>query len=389
MEQLITPIKHLQKPLEIGPLKLRNRFGMSSISRNRSDGTYPNELNAEYFYQRALGGAGFIAAGGALIEPQGTPMRETPQINTHEHMLAWKKVVDKVHTVPGSIFFCQLWHCGRMTYKDAKIQKDYGKPTIAPSAIQARMGISPDNDGVYDLEPGLDKGYSTPTAIEDPSTVVEQFRQSAILAKQAGFDGVELHGANGYLVSQRARFALECVDALVEVWGPHRVGIKLTPALGRGDLGMWPVERQIEQFTYLIKELDKRPLAYIMLVRYLEWMDMEVDGKMRGPLHPVWATYRHLIKNAKVFLNGAISLVEAEELLKDNTGDVIIFGRPWLINPDFANAAIAGKEKELNFVYNFDHFAQYPPGNQAKGYVDYPFVTSDYKYSAPLLVAGK
>lgn len=81
---------------------------------------------------------------------------------------------------------------------------------------------------------------------------------------------------------------------------------------------------------------------------------MEVDGKMRGPIHPVWATYRHLIKNAKVFLNGAISLVEAEELVKDGTGDVVIFGRPWLVNPDFANAAFAGKEASLQFNYNFD-----------------------------------
>lgn len=87
---------------------------------------------------------------------------------------------------------------------------------------------------------------------------------------------------------------------------------------------------------------------------YTEWMDMEVDGKMRGPIHPVWATYRHLIKNAKVFLNGAISLIEAEELLKDGTGDLIVFGRPWLVNPDFASAAIAGREKELQFEYNFD-----------------------------------
>lgn len=83
-------------------------------------------------------------------------------------------------------------------------------------------------------------------------------------------------------------------------------------------------------------------------------MDMEVDGKMRGPVHPVWTTYRHLIKNAKVFLNGAISLVEGEELLKDGTADLIIFGRPWLVNPDFASAAIAGKEKQLQFEYNFD-----------------------------------
>lgn len=85
-----------------------------------------------------------------------------------------------------------------------------------------------------------------------------------------------------------------------------------------------------------------------------EWMDMEVDGKMRGPVHDVWATYRHLIKNAKVFLNGAISLVEAEELLHNGTGDLIVFGRPWLVNPDFASAAMAGKEEELQFEYNFD-----------------------------------
>ncbi|OQV07528.1 hypothetical protein CLAIMM_11951 [Cladophialophora immunda] len=116
---------------------------------------------------------------------------------------------------------------------------------------------------------------------------------------------------------------------------------------------MFPVERQIEQYSYLIKELDKRPLAYINLVRYLDWMDWEIDGRLRGPLHPVWATYRHLIKNAKVFLNGAISIVEAEELLKDNTGDVIVFGRPWLINPDFANAVIAGRESDLSFKYNY------------------------------------
>lgn len=89
-----------------------------------------------------------------------------------------------------------------MTYSDAKIQKDYGRPTIAPSAVQARMGIAPDNDGVYDLEPGLDKGYSMPTAIENPKDVVEQFRKSAALAKEAGFDGVELHAANGYLLPQ-------------------------------------------------------------------------------------------------------------------------------------------------------------------------------------------
>lgn len=89
-----------------------------------------------------------------------------------------------------------------MTYQDAKIQKEYGKSTIAPSAVQARMGIAPDNDGVYDLEPGLDKGYSKPSAIENPKDVVEQFRKAGTLAKEAGFDGVELHGANGYLVAQ-------------------------------------------------------------------------------------------------------------------------------------------------------------------------------------------
>lgn len=101
-----------------------------------------------------------------------------------------------------------------MTYNDAKIQKDYGKPTIAPSAIQARMGIAPDNDGVYDLEPGLDKGYSRPTAIENPRDVVMQFRKAAILAKEAGFDGVELHVANGYLVSQVSGVSISLTQIL-------------------------------------------------------------------------------------------------------------------------------------------------------------------------------
>lgn len=122
---------------------------------------------------------------------------------------------------------------------------------------------------------------------------------------------------------------------------------------------------------------------------------MEIDGRLRGPLHPVWATYRSLIKNAKVILNGAISVVEAEELLKDNTGDVISFGRPWLINPDFANAITAAKESQVHYNYNYDvssrrhlsvttnkspqYFAQSAPGDPAKGYTDYPFVTQDYK----------
>ncbi|OQV07527.1 hypothetical protein CLAIMM_11950 [Cladophialophora immunda] len=232
MNELITPVTQLKKPLEIGPLKLRNRIGMSSISRNRSSETYPNELDAEYYYQRALGGAGFIVAGGALIEPQGTPMRETPRIDTHEHAMAWKKVVDKFHSVPGSVFFCQLWHSGRMSYRNVKVQREYGKPTIAPSPIKARMGLSPDNDGVYELEPGMENGYSTPTAITDPKDIVELYRRAAANAKAAGFDGVELHGANGYLINQflddganqrtdeyggsvenRARFCLEVIDA--------------------------------------------------------------------------------------------------------------------------------------------------------------------------------
>ncbi|KEF57390.1 uncharacterized protein A1O9_05307 [Exophiala aquamarina CBS 119918] len=292
MEQLIAPtlialIKHLPKPLKIGGTTLRNRFSMSSISRNRSDNTYPNVLNGEYFYQRALEEAGFICAGGALIEAQGTSMRETPQIDTYEHMLAWKKGVDKVHQVPG--------------------------------AIQARMVIAPDSDGVYDPEPGLAKAYSTPTAIENPKDIVEQFRKSAFLAKEAGFDGVELHGANGYLVAQ---FLDDTVNIRTDSYGgsvENRFGARIKSVsnyLPHWGVGMFLVERQIEQITCLIKELDKRPLAYINLVRYLEWMDMEVDGKMRGPVHDVWATYCHLIKNAKSFLNGAISLVEAEELLQ-------------------------------------------------------------------------
>ncbi|KAK7894031.1 hypothetical protein LTR67_006732 [Exophiala xenobiotica] len=252
------------------------------------------------------------------------------------------------------------------------MQKQAGTRPQAPSAIAARDGVKHGQkyNMFEDVVSAAEGGYSVPEAIADPRQVVQQHRRTAQLAKEAGFDGVELHAANGYLVPQRARFPLEIIDAMIDVWGPGRVGIKLSPGGGLGDVGMSRSE-QIAQYCYLITELDKRPLAYILLVRYLEFMDMEIDGKMRGIRHPVWATYRHLIKNANVFLNGNISIPEAEELLKDGTGDVIIFGRPWITNPDFANKAIAGLE--CNFEYDFSCFMTYPPDHPEKGYTDFPF----------------
>ncbi|KAJ8077586.1 hypothetical protein AAF712_009067 [Marasmius tenuissimus] len=239
----------LFQPLQIGPLNLRNRIVMSALTRSRSigEGLVPNEVNVEYYKQRAAGGAALIVSEGTLVSRQGTEWPHVPGIWTEEQVQGWKKVTDAVHA-EGSLIFAQIWHVGRVAHPDAPEQKKAGYPVYAPSAVSAR-------GGKFRFLPG-EPGYTTPTEIDDPSKLVEQFKLGAKNAKAAGFDGVEVHGANGYLVHQfldstvnkrtdkwggsvenRARFALEVVKAAIEVWGPNRVAIKLSPTGGYNDMG--------------------------------------------------------------------------------------------------------------------------------------------------------
>ncbi|KAK7687075.1 hypothetical protein QCA50_009575 [Cerrena zonata] len=293
--------QELFKPVQIGPLTIKNRIVMSALTRSRSvPKDVPNALNVEYYRQRAAGGAGLIVTEGVLISQQGTEWPNAPGIWNKEQIQAWKKVVDAVHA-EGSVIFAQLWHTGRVSHPDMPAQKESGQPVYAPSAIAAE-------GGKFRTLPGS-PGYVTPTEVTDPNSLVELFRRAAENAKEAGFDGVEAHGASGYLIHEfldstsnkrtdqwggskenRARFGLEVLKALSDVFGADRVAIKLAPTGGYNDMGM-PLEETLETFNYFISEANKLNLAYITLVR---WSPL-LDPAGRGTKHDVIASYGHLI----------------------------------------------------------------------------------------------
>ncbi|KAJ6569576.1 flavoprotein NADH-dependent oxidoreductase [Mycena capillaripes] len=342
----------LFSPLKLGSVTIPNRIGMSAMTRNRADlSTIPNELMKEYYLQRALGGCGLIVSEGVLITRQGTEWPQAPGIWNKEQIAAWKAIVDAVHTTDTKIY-CQLWHLGRASHPDAPEQILSGEPVYAPSAISAR-------GGKFRFLPGM-PGYVTPTEIENPSTLIPLYKQAAINAKEAGFDGIEFHAANGYLVHEfldstankrtdkwggsvenRARFGLEVLKVLIEVFGVN-VGIKLSPTGGYNDMGM-PLKETIETFSYFIAEADKLRPSYIILARYLPILDFEVDGKNRSTPHDVVSTYRPVVKNAKLFSNGGFTSEEAEDMISAGTLDGVLFGVPWIAHPDFAKRVQHGK----------------------------------------------
>ncbi|KIJ36200.1 hypothetical protein M422DRAFT_232710 [Sphaerobolus stellatus SS14] len=371
----------LNTPVSLGALELRNRNIMSAMTRNRSLPTsIPNDTNVEHYKQRAHGGAGLIVTEGILIVQQGTEWPHAPGIWTDEHVSGWKKVTDAVHS-EGSKIVAQLWHLGRASHPDMPEQIASGQPVWAPSAIAAR-------GGKFRTLPGM-PGYVTPMELPDPWVIIEQFKNASIRAKEAGFDGVELHGANGYLphqfldstsnkrtdiwggsVENRARFMLEATKALVSVWGADRVAIKLNPAGGYNDMGM-PLEETLETFTYLIKELDELKLAYIALARYIPMFDPVIDGKCktRATQHDVLSSYRPFVKHTKLVLNGGLTPSEADSLIQSGEIDAAAFALPWIAHPDMQKRVEAGKP--LDAELDFQNIYWHEGITVEKGYTDY------------------
>lgn len=385
----IAATRALFTPLKVGDITIPNRVMMSALTRNRSLKTVPTDLMAHYYAQRAKGGAGLIVTEGVLITRQGTEWEAAPGIWNDEQVAGWKKITDVVHA-NGSFIYAQLWHLGRVSHPDAPQQKLAGTPVYAPSAIAAR-------GGKFRFLPGQ-PGYVTPTAIEDPTTIIEQFKQAAINAKKAGFDGVELHGANGYLVHQfldstankrtdkwggsvenRARFALEILKELVSVYG-NNVAIKLSPAGGYNDVGM-PLEETLETYRYFLTEASKLPLSYITLMRYSEYLDAVIDGKKRATIHDILESYRPYITNpnTRVFLNAGLQADEAAKFIEEGKIDGGCFGMPAVLYPDFAKRFKYGKP--LDNTPNFQAM-QIGIGEDPEkwdiGYTDYP----EAEYSA-------
>ncbi|KII89057.1 hypothetical protein PLICRDRAFT_175292 [Plicaturopsis crispa FD-325 SS-3] len=365
----------LSTPLTLGATVLSNRVVMSALTRDRAAGNVPNTLMAEYYAQRARGGAGLIITEGVLISQQGTEWPNAPGIWNAEQVEAWKTIVDAVHA-EGSHIYAQLWHTGRVAHPDAPEQKQAGTPVYAPSAIPV-AGVQ------FRFLPGGPTAPA-PTPIEDPSLLVAQFKAAAINAKEAGFDGVELHAASGYLVHQfldlnsnkrtdsyggsvenRARFGLEALKALVEVWGPDRVAVKFSPGGGRNDIGM-SLEDTVETFGYFITEAQKLPLAYICLSRY----NPMYDFTKRGTPHDVFTTFRPFVTSARLFLNGQVTPEEGDRLLEEGKIDAAVFGSGWIANPDLAKRVL----KDIPLERKLDFATLYGAANGAKGYTDFPSV---------------
>jgi 2,4-dienoyl-CoA reductase-like NADH-dependent reductase (Old Yellow Enzyme family) len=342
-------------PITIGALALKNRVVMAPLTRARAvgPGRVPNALMAEYYAQRA--GAGLILSEATSVTPQGVGYENTPGIWSDEQVEGWKLVTEAVHAKGGKIVL-QLWHVGRIS--DPSLLD--GAAPVAPSAIAA-------NGHVSLLRPV--RPYAVPRALdtEEIPGVIAAYRLGAENAKRAGFDGVEIHGANGYLLDQflqdstnqrtdayggpienRARLLLEVTDAAIDVWGADRVGMHLAPRRDSHDMGD---SDPAGTFGYVARELGKRNIAFICA--------REAIGEdSLGPLlkREFGGVY---IANEK------FSVEAAQQALNDGTADAIAWGKDFIANPDLPERLRTGAPLNAQRPELF-----YAPG--AEGYVDYP-----------------
>jgi N-ethylmaleimide reductase len=355
----ITP--DLFTPLQLGPITLPNRVIMAPMTRCRAGaGNVPREVNARYYAQRAS--AGLIISEATQVSPQGTGYPGTPGMHSPQQVAGWKRVTDAVHAAGGRIF-AQLWHVGRIS---PPAFQPNGELPVSASAVAAKGTIqTPDG-----LQP-----FPTPRALktEEIAGVIDQFRKAAQNALAAGFDGVELHGANGYLPDQflrdgvnyggsienRARFHLEVTAALTEVWGPDRVGVRLSPSGAYNDMRD---SNPRATFGYLITELGKLGLAYLHIMEA-----MEGDLRHGGDLIPV-SHFRPMFKGTLI-TNAGFTFEKSQHYLAQGHADAVAFGVPFLANPDlperFRRSAPLNAPDPATFY-----------GGSEKGYTDYPFLNT-------------
>lgn len=343
----------LLEPLQVGELKLPNRIVMAPLTRARAAGRIPNPLMAEYYRQRAT--AGLILSEATSVTPQGVGYADTPGIWSFEQTQGWARITRSVHQAGGRIFL-QLWHVGRVS---DPVFLDGAAP-VAPSAIAAKGHVSL-------LRP--QRPYPVPRALlrSELAGVVEAFRTGARNALEAGFDGVEIHGANGYLLDQflqdssnlrdddyggsiegRARLLLEVTDAVTSVWGPGRVGMHLAP---RGDSHSMGDSDPAATFGYVARELGRRRLAFVAARE-------SVGEKRLGP--DLKAAF-----GGVYIANEGFTQDSAERALAAGEADAVAFGKLFIANPDLVERF--ARRAELNAP---DPGTFY--GGGALGYTDYP-----------------
>jgi 2,4-dienoyl-CoA reductase-like NADH-dependent reductase (Old Yellow Enzyme family) len=346
------------EPLALGAVTLKNRVVMAPLTRSRSgDQRVPNALMAEYYAQRA--GAGLILSEATSVMPMGVGYEATPGIWNQEQVEGWSNVTKAVHDRNGMIFL-QLWHVGRIS--DPQLLD--GQAPVAPSAIQPSGHVSL-------LRPM--RPYPTPRALEtsEIAEIVEAYRNSAQLAKNAGFDGVEIHAANGYLIDQflqdstnkrddqyggslenRVRFLEEVTDAVIGVWGADRVGVHLSPRADAHDMGDTGLKGL---FTHVARILGQRKVAFICLREH------PAENSLMGHMRTTFG--------GPVIANEGLTKDTAEKLLAEDKADAVAFGRDYIATPDLAE-----RFRENLPLNEHDSSTFYAGG--AEGYTDYPTRTN-------------
>lgn len=352
-------------PRHLGTLELPNRMVMSPMTRCRSgENGVPTELNATYYRQRAS--AGLIVAEGTQVSPQGVGYPATPGIHSVEQVAGWKRVTEAVHAAGGRIFL-QLWHCGRVSHSFFH----NGELPVAPSPIAI-------NGKTLQFRGDGGVPFETPRPLETSEIrgVVDQYRQGAKNAKAAGFDGVEIHGAFGYLpdqflqdgtnqrkdeyggsVESRAKFLLEVTSAAMEVWGADRVGVKLSPSNTYNDMRD---SDPITTFSFVVAALSKMGIGYVHIMEA-----SESDLRHGGKAIPVTTFRPHF--EGTLIVNQDYDQAKAESVLARGDADLVSFARLFLANPDLPKRF--AREAPLSAV---DPATFY--GGNEKGYTDYPFL---------------
>lgn len=356
----------LFEPFRLGDLSLANRIVMAPLTRRRAThGTNAaNALMAEHYRQRAS--AGLIIAEASQISRQGQGYAFTPGIYSPEQIAGWREVTDAVHGAGGHIVL-QLWHVGRVSH--VSLQPGGGAP-VAPSAIATTKQVA--------IETGfVDCSAPRALGLDEIPGIVDDYRKAARNAKEAGFDGVEIHCANGYLIDEflrdgsnertdayggspqnRARFGLEVADAVLEIWEPSRVGVRISPVSPAHDMADSDPQTV---FGYFVEKLAEKKLGFLHVI----------EGATQGPRDVAPFDYLALRKSfpGAYIANNAYTLELAEETLASGRADLIAFGRPFIANPDLVErlrrrAPLAEVDRETIYAA------------AAKGYTDYPTLTA-------------
>jgi N-ethylmaleimide reductase len=365
-------MSRLHSPIQVGPFEFSHRVVLAPLTRMRAEqGARPGPLMAEYYAQRASEG-GFLISEATIAAANGNGYLGAPGLYDDSQIEGWKRVTDAVHAKGGRIFL-QLYHAGRQSH--SQLQPDGGQP-VAPSAVP--------HGGVAYTEAGwIPNTPSRALTLPEIADLVESFRRAALRGKAAGFDGVELHAANGYLFDQflqdgsnkrtdiyggsfenRARFLIEVTEAVISVWGSERVAVRLGPSGSWGDMSDSDPEGL---FTFVAGKLDALNLAYLHLIEPRVLGNVDDDSK--DP-NPVAAQLIRKHYHGVIIAAGGFKRDTAEAILQAGDADLVAFGRDFIANPDLPERLRQGLP--LNRYDRPTFF-----GGTEIGYTDYPFYRED------------